>query len=98
MQNGRHRKVSTIVTQQYVNLPVLIACVDYIFIGKLSPSISDKRKAHETCAGMFPTFKMFCIAYDSIVSNPYTFMVIDNTSQSNKLKDQVFYYKAEISH
>ena len=96
MRNSRHYKVSTIITQQYVNLPEYSINIDYIFIGKL-PTIRDKCKAFERCAGMFPTFEAFLDVYNSIVSTPYTFMVIDNTSQSNKIEDQVFYYKANVS-
>lgn len=96
MRNSRHYKVSTIITQQYVKLPEYSINVNYIFIGKLR-LMSDKHEAYERCAGMFPTFEEFVNVYNSIVFDPYTFMVIDNTSQSNKIEDQVFYYKANIS-
>jgi hypothetical protein len=43
---------------------------------------------------MFPTFEVFCQIMDACTEN-YECLVIDNTSKSNKLQDQVFWYKAE---
>ena len=44
---------------------------------------------------MFPTFEMFCQVMDQCTEN-YECLVINNSAQSNKLTDQVFWYKADI--
>ena len=43
---------------------------------------------------MFPTFESFCQVMDQCTEN-YECLVINNNSQSNKLQDQIFWYKAE---
>ena len=42
---------------------------------------------------MFPDFSMFCQVMDSL--KQYECLILDNNSESNKLKDQVFWYKAD---
>ena len=43
---------------------------------------------------MFPNFEMFCQVMDQCTEN-YECLVIHNNAKSNKLADQVFWYKAE---
>ena len=43
---------------------------------------------------MFPTFESFCQVMDQCTEN-YECLVINNNSKSNKLTDQIFWYKAE---
>ena len=43
---------------------------------------------------MFPTFEMFCETMDQCTEN-FECLVIDNTSKSNKIEDQVYWYKAD---
>ena len=43
---------------------------------------------------MFPKFEMFCQVMDQCTEN-YECLVINNNAKSNKLCDQVFWYKAE---
>jgi len=43
---------------------------------------------------MFPTFESFCQVMDQCTEN-YECLVINNNSKSNKLQDQIFWYKAE---
>ena len=42
---------------------------------------------------MFPTFESFCQVMDQCTEN-YECLVINNNSNSNKLHDQIFWYKA----
>ena len=49
---------------------------------------------YEHYAGMFPNFDMFCQVMDQCTEN-YECLVINNNAKSNKLEDQVFWYKAE---
>ena len=43
---------------------------------------------------MFPTFESFSQVMDQCTEN-FECLVIDNNSKSNKLHDQIFWYKAE---
>ena len=45
---------------------------------------------------MFPTFEIFCQVMDQCTEN-FECLVINNNAKSNKLEDQVFWYKA-MSH
>lgn len=92
--NGRHVDLTTMITMQYPLgiTPNLRTNVDFIFI--LRENITKNRRIiYENYAGMFPTFEMFCQVMDSCTEN-YECLVICNGVQSNKLEDQVFWYKA----
>jgi hypothetical protein len=93
--NGRHHKVLLIITSQYsLGIPPnLRSNVDYVFILREN-YISNRKRLYEHYAGMFPTFEIFCQVMDQCTEN-YECLVIDNTSQSNKIEDMVFWYKAE---
>ena len=43
---------------------------------------------------MFPTLESFCGVMDQTTEN-YECLVINNNAKSNKLNDQIFWYKAE---
>ncbi len=93
--NGRHYKLLFILTMQFsLGIPPqLRSQVDYTFI--LRENIwSNRKRLYEHYAGMFPTFEMFCETMDQCTEN-YECLVIDNTSKSNRIEDQVFWYKAE---
>jgi hypothetical protein len=92
--NGRHIDLMTIITMQYpLGIgPNLRTNVDFIFI--LRENITRNRRIiHENYAGMFPTFDMFCTFMDQCTEN-YECIVICNNVASNRLEDQVFWYKA----
>ena len=92
--NGRHIDLMTIITMQYpLGIgPNLRTNVDFIFI--LRENITRNRRIiYENYAGMFPTFEMFCTFMDQCTEN-YECLVICNNVASNKLEDQVFWYKA----
>ena len=55
---------------------------------------SNRKRIYEHYAGMFPTFEMFCQVMDQCTEN-YECLVVNNNSKSNRLQDQVFWYKAE---
>ena len=44
---------------------------------------------------MFPSFEIFRTCFNQMTEN-YECMVIDNKVQSNKLSDQVYWYKADM--
>lgn len=93
--NGRHVDVMTIITMQYPLgiTPNLRTNVDFIFILRENQT-GNRRRIYENFAGMFPTFEMFCHFMDSCTEN-YECLVVCNGVQSNRLEDQVFWYKAE---
>jgi hypothetical protein len=93
--NGRHWKVMLLITMQYpLGIPpTLRTNIDYVFILR-EPYIANRKRIYENYAGMFPTFESFCQVMDQCTEN-YECLVINNNAKSNKLQDQVFWYKAD---
>jgi hypothetical protein len=95
--NGRHWRIMLLITMQYpLGIPpTLRTNIDYVFILR-EPYLKNRRIIYENYAGMFPTFESFCQIMDQCTEN-YECLVIDNNAKSNKLEDQIFWYKA-VSH
>ena len=93
--NGRHWKIMLVITMQFALgiPPALRTNIDYVFILRDS-YVSNRRRLHENYAGMFPTFEAFCQIMDQCTEN-YECLVINNNTKSNRLQDQVFWYKAD---
>lgn len=93
--NGRHLKIMSIITMQYpLGIPpALRTNIDYIFILRENV-FSNRKRIFEQYAGMFPSFDMFCQIMDQCTEN-YECLVIHNGAKSNKIEDQVFWYKAD---
>ena len=93
--NGRHWKVMLIITMQYpLGIPPnLRTNIDYVFILR-EPYMTNRKRIWENYASMFPTFESFNSVMDQTTEN-YECLVINNNSKSNKLQDQIFWYKAE---
>ena len=93
--NGRHWKIMLVITMQYpLGIPPnLRTNIDYVFILR-EPYIANRKRIYENYAGMFPTFESFCQVMDQCTEN-FECLVIDNNVKSNKLHDQIFWYKAE---
>jgi len=92
--NGRHWKIMLIITMQYpLGVPPnLRTNIDYTFILR-EPYLTNRKRIYENYAGMFPTFESFCQVMDQCTEN-YECLVISNNAKSNKLEDQIFWYKA----
>ncbi len=92
--NGRHVDLATMITMQYpLGVPPnLRTNIDFVFILREN-TIGNRKRIYENYAGMFPTFEMFCQFMDQCTEN-YECLVICNGVQSNRLEDQVFWYKA----
>ena len=93
--NGRHLKLAFVLAQQYlVDLPPdLRANCDYVFA--LRDSIRDNVvKLHKMFFGAFSSFSDFEITFKTLTDN-YGCIVLDNTTKSAALEDQVFWFKAE---
>jgi hypothetical protein len=94
--NGRHWKIMLIISIQYpIGIPPMLRTnIDYVFI--LRENIySNRKRLYENYASMFPTFESFCSILDQTTEN-YECLVINNTVKSNKISDQIFWYKAPI--
>jgi hypothetical protein len=92
--NGRHYKIMFIITMQFpLGIPPSLRTqIDYVFILREN-LISNRKRIYENYAGMFKSFDMFCQVLDQTTEN-FECLVIHNGSKSNKLEDQVFWYKA----
>ena len=92
--NGRHYNETFIITMQYCMgiPPSLRTNVDFVFLLREN-LINNRKKLYEQYAGMFPSFDIFCQVMDQCTEN-YECIVIHNNAKSNKLEDQVFWYKA----
>jgi hypothetical protein len=55
--------------------------------------VSNRKRIYDSYAGMFPSFEVFCQVMDQCTEN-FECLVIHNNAKSNKLEDQVFWYKA----
>ena len=93
--NGRHYSAMFIITMQYALgiPPNLRTNVDYTFILR-EPLWNNRKKLYEQYCGMFPNFEIFTQVMDQCTEN-YECLVINNNAKSNKIEDQVFWYKAE---
>jgi len=94
--NGRHVYTTLIVTlQDPVGIPPsLRGNTDYVFICK-DTSRQNRKKLYEMYAGMFPTFQLFEDTMLQCCDN-YGCLVVNRSSQSWALEDQVFWYKANM--
>ena len=92
--NGRHWKILFIITMQYALgvPPNLRTNIDYVFILREN-FVSNRKRLYEHYAGMFPSYDIFAQVMDACTEN-YECLVIHNNAKSNKLEDQVFWYKA----
>ncbi len=93
--NGRHWKIMLIITMQYpLGIPPdLRTNIDYVFILR-EPYVSNRKRIYDNYAGIFPTFESFCQVMDQCTEN-FECLVINNNVKSNKIKDIVFWYKAD---
>ena len=96
--NGRHYKIFFLITMQHAMglPPVLRNNVDYIFIFRNNIH-KERQKIFDNYAGMFSSFEVFNQVMNQCTEN-YECLVIDCKTQSNKLEDQVFLYKAKEVH
>jgi hypothetical protein len=93
--NGRHWKVMLIITMQYpLGIPPnLRTNIDYVFILR-EPYLTNRKRIFENYCSIFPTFEAFNSVMDQTTEN-YECLVVNNNSKSNKISDQIFWYKAE---
>lgn len=93
--NGRHRKIAGLIAVQDCKFlpPALRGNVDYAFILR-DGNIGNRKRIYDSVAGCFPTFDIFCATMDACTED-YGCLVVHNGSRSNKLEEQVYWYRAE---
>ena len=93
--NGRHWDIMLILILQFSMgiPPKLRSNIDWVFILREN-IISNRKRLYEHYAGMFPTFDIFCSVMDECTNN-YECLVVHCSSRSNKLEEQVYWYKAD---
>jgi hypothetical protein len=96
--NGRHFNIFFVVTMQDC---LSLECStrgqgDFVFVLKTDASLNNLKRLYDhffgSCIENFNTFKKI---YHAITDN-YTAIVIDNTAQSSRMEDRIFYYRAKI--
>ncbi len=96
-KNGRHWRIMHILSLQYCMdiKPDIRAAIDGVFILRESnPKM--RQKLWENYGSCIPTLEEFCNIMDELTED-YTCIFITNKTQSNKIKDCLFYYKADPS-
>ena len=93
--NGRHHKLFFLLSMQFpLGLPPeLRTNIDFIFLLR-EPYMSNRKRLYEHYAGMFESLEKFSQVMNQCTED-YECLVIDNTTKSNKINDQVYWYKAE---
>ena len=94
--NGRHYNTLFLITMQFpLGIPPSLRTnIDYVFIFREN-NINNRRRIYENYTSMFPTFEMFCTVMDQCTEN-YECLVVQVSASSNRLQDQVFWYKANL--
>ena len=93
--NGRHNRIGLIMTLQYSMAfpPALRTNCDYV-IACREQILSNRERLYNHFFGMFPSKDAFNRAFSACTSD-YEVMVLKNDSQSNRLEDCVFWFKAQ---
>ena len=93
--NGRHSHCFFLFTSQYSLCapPMLRNNIDFVFILR-EPRVSARKRLHENYVGFVPSFDIFNQLMTQCTEN-YECLVVDNTTKSNKITDQLFWYKAD---
>ena len=96
--NGRHWKILLIITAQFCGDidPASRCNIDYCFVLR-DPIIQNRERLYKNFFGLLPKLSDFCKLMDATTEN-YECLCLDNTSQSNKLEDSLYYYKAKPEH
>ena len=93
--NGRHFSLFYLLTMQFpLGIPPeLRTNVDYVFLLR-EPFMSNRKRLYDHYAGMFGSFDAFNQVMNQCTED-YHCLVLDNTTKSNRLQDQVFWYKGK---
>lgn len=93
---GRHIKIFLIVTMQYpLGIPpALRSNIDAVFL--MNDRGANLQKIYDTYAsGVFDNFSEFKMIFSQVTQNRTCMVIDNNNTESNRLQDLVFYYKAQ---
>lgn len=95
--NGRHYKLFFLAAVQYLMdlTPALRTQVDYCFALREN-IVSNRERLYKYFFGVFPKYDDFSRVFDACTAD-YECLVIDNTVQTNRISDCIFWYRADIN-
>lgn len=93
--NGRHWKLFSMITLQYIMdmPPDLRQNIDYVIVLK-DNMLKNLRKLHDNFFGVIDDFSVFVEIMKQITED-HGALVLDNTSNSNDLTSMLYWYKAK---
>lgn len=93
--NGRHWRLFTIITLQYLMVmpPDMRQNIDYVIVLK-DNVLKNLRKLHDNFFGIVDDFNNF-VEIMRQVTEDHGALVLDNTSNSNDLSSMLYWYKAK---
>lgn len=95
--NGRHWKVSIILSCQYIMLLDTACRANVDFLLNLRERIPrNRQKIYDNFFGMFPRKHDFFCVLDACTDN-YECLVLDNTQPNVAIEKSIYWYKAEIN-
>lgn len=94
--NSRNLRIPYVLSVQYcLELsPTIRNYFDYVFLFR-DDNIENKQRLFKYFCGMFDTFETFNQTFDKYTAG-HGCLVVDNTSRSNKIEDQVFYFQSQF--
>ena len=93
--NGRHQYCTFVMSMQYcLDLgPDLRSNIDYVICLR-DPILANRMRLHKYFYGMFERFSDFSTVFDAVTNN-FGALVLDNTTSSNDVCDQLSWYRAK---
>lgn len=73
--------------------PAIRDSVSYVAIGRM-PEENQRKKIYNNFGGICGSYEKFCRVLDALTGD-FTFLIIKRRSQSNKLEDNIFYYRTK---
>lgn len=93
--NSRHYGIFLLFTTQTLELPVYArGNADYVCVLR-EPTQFGREKLYKTMFSICPTYKYFCTLLSACTEN-FECLVLNNTTRSNDLTDNIFWFKAKV--
>ncbi len=89
-------QTTLLVTMQHSGIPQCLRHnFDWVFIGS-DHTITEQKRLYKHYGGMFPTFAMFQSVLKHCTRD-FGHLVIHNSSTSDKLEDQIYWYRVDMN-
>jgi hypothetical protein len=97
MMNGRHWGILLLITVQYMMdlSRDLRNCIDFLFV-LAHNSVGDRERLWKNWFGVVPTFDAFNSIMLNLTKGQGSCLVLDNTCNSDKIEDCIYWYKAKL--